>query len=84
MNKGNLFVLTSQSEGLPHTLLESMSCGLVPISSDVGDISSVINNKQNGYLVEGGSENFKPILEELLNDKNLLKNLSNQKTPIGF
>ena len=34
----DIFLLTSDFEGLPLALLEAMSCGCVPVVSDVGGI----------------------------------------------
>lgn len=46
------FCLTSKYEGLPISLLEAMSCGLIPISTIVGGISDVIEDGKSGFLSE--------------------------------
>lgn len=43
-------ILTSDSEGLPVALLEYGYCGLPVVTTDVGEISSVIKNNSNGFL----------------------------------
>ncbi|MFA6427550.1 MAG: glycosyltransferase [Candidatus Magasanikbacteria bacterium] len=50
----DIFVLPSRKEGLPYTLLEAMSAGLPIIASDVGGISSLIDNKINGLIIPHG------------------------------
>lgn len=44
------FVLSSLKEGLPISLLEAMSTGLIPVSTPAGGVCDVIRDKENGYL----------------------------------
>ena len=46
------FILTSDQEGLPLTLLEAMSMGVIPICTPAGGIADVINDGKNGYMPE--------------------------------
>lgn len=46
----DIFTLTSVKEGLPYTLLEAGLAGLPIISSSVGGIPDIIDNKKNGLL----------------------------------
>lgn len=50
MQSSSAFIMFSRYESLPCVILEALCCGLPVISSDVGGISEVINNK-NGILV---------------------------------
>lgn len=52
--KVQLMVLPSYNEGLPISILESISYGIPVISTDVGDISSAIINNYNGFLFKPG------------------------------
>lgn len=53
------FCLTSLYEGLPISLIEAMSVGITPICTNVGGISDVIHDGQNGFLSESvNSEDF--------------------------
>jgi len=52
MKAWDVFVLTSQNEGLPMSLLEAMSVGVIPICTRVGGMQEVIDDQKNGYLVE--------------------------------
>lgn len=46
------FCLTSIYEGLPISLLEAMSCGLIPICTKVGGISDLVDDGKTGFLAE--------------------------------
>ena len=46
----DVFCLTSLNEGMPISLLESLSCGLVPICTKAGGIPDVIEDGKTGML----------------------------------
>lgn len=50
MQKCHFFVLTSNFENLPCVLIESISCGVPVISTNVGGVSEIIN-EENGLMV---------------------------------
>jgi glycosyltransferase involved in cell wall biosynthesis len=47
----DVFAITSDTEQMPVCLLEAMATGLPVVSTDVGDIRSVLPSEQAGYLV---------------------------------
>ena len=47
-----VFVLTSQYEGLSIALAEAMAAGVVPVVANVGELSDLVADGVNGYLVE--------------------------------
>jgi glycosyltransferase involved in cell wall biosynthesis len=53
--ENDIFLLPSRYEGLPMALLEAMAAGCVPVVSDVGSVSTVVEDGVNGYLVEPGN-----------------------------
>jgi len=44
-------VMPSEFEGLPISLLESMACGCIPITTNVGESGDVIKHGENGFLM---------------------------------
>ena len=49
-NAMDVFMMTSEFEGLPIALLEAMSMGCVPVCTNAGGIGEVIRHKENGLL----------------------------------
>lgn len=68
----DIYLLTSLNEGLPISLLEAMASQLPIISTNVGDINTVIKNEINGFLVESKDIlNIRNSLLKLINDTEL-------------
>lgn len=67
-----LNILPSYNEGLPMTIIETMSYGIPNISTDIAAIPEVIINGENGNLIEPG--NFRQLadsMKTLINDPKL-------------
>ena len=60
----DIFILPSYFEGLPMSLLECMSYGVVPISTRVGSIPELIKDNANGFLIE--LKNAESIVDKVL------------------
>ncbi|MCJ1807458.1 MULTISPECIES: GT4 family glycosyltransferase PelF [Flavobacterium] len=43
--EGDISILTSISEGFPYTIIESMSCGIPVVSTDVGGVAEALNEE---------------------------------------
>lgn len=74
----DIFALSSLYEGLPMTLIEAMSLGKICVSTPVGGIPDVIEDKKNGFLTINMSlENYIAKINEILhlseNNINLIK-----------
>jgi glycosyltransferase involved in cell wall biosynthesis len=57
LRKANIFTLTSSTEAMPLTLLNAMAHGIPVIMTSVGAVTEIVNNAQNGILVEIGNVN---------------------------
>lgn len=80
-----LYVLPSNFEGMPNSLIEAMAVGLPCISTDcpIGGPSELIENGVNGYLVPvGDKERLKRAINLLLNDSKLNKKIRNEAIKI--
>ncbi len=51
----DIIACSSIAEGAPRPLMEGMSCGLFPLSFDVGIAGELINGNRNGYLVQNNT-----------------------------
>jgi len=68
----DVYILPSYNEGLPISILEAMSYGLVVASTNVGGIPEVIENGHNGYLFEAGDKpQIFETLQKIINDDSL-------------
>lgn len=68
LHKADIFVLPSNYEGMPMTLIEAMGTGLPIIATDVGGISSMVNNNVDGILISNDKDELKEALEGLLSE----------------
>ena len=64
----SIYILPSYNEGMPMSVLEGMAYKNVTISTKVGGIPKVINNMENGVLIEPGDkqalyDNLKIVLD---------------------
>lgn len=73
----DLFVLPSYFEGLPMSLLECMSYGVVPVVTPVGSIPAVVKNGENGVFINvKDSNSIVDSVKKMNNDRLLVEKLS--------
>lgn len=74
----DVFILPSFFEGLPMSLIECMSFGVVPVTTRVGSIGEIINEENNGLFISiRDSQSIIQQISRLNNDRMLLSKLSN-------
>lgn len=84
--EASVFVLPSNTEGVPNTLIEAMAMGLTVISTDCpcGGPASLIENGENGILIPvNGKQELKENLQKVLNDLQYATGLGMNATKTG-
>ncbi|WP_378944785.1 glycosyltransferase [Paracoccus sp. R86501] len=76
----DVFILPSYFEGLPLTILEAMRSGVVPVATDAGAVSEVVNHWQNGVVLSQDDTVIEAVkaLRRMASDRKLLYRLSTQ------
>lgn len=75
--ESDIYIQPSLSEGMPRTILEAMSARLPIIASDVGAISGVIVNGENGMLIKGDTvSELERALESLIENNDLRQKIA--------
>ena len=81
MSDAEMFVLSSNFEGLSNALMEAMLMGLPSISTDCAGSDEIIVNNENGILIPVGDANqLYDAIENLINDKKLRNSISKNST----
>ncbi|RWK42863.1 glycosyltransferase [Mesorhizobium sp.] len=63
--KSDFYLSTSVSEGMSNALLEAMSCGVVPIITDVSGASDIVEHERSGFLARSHVEYSRLLLRAL-------------------
>jgi len=77
-NLAAIYVLTSEREGFPMTVLEAMGCGLPCVISNVGDVPDLAVDGYNAILVDKHDDirAYADGVMQLLNDETLYRKIS--------
>ncbi len=79
--KAKIFTLTSNTEGMPNSLMEAMALGIPVVSTDCpcGGPATLIEDGVNGLLVPvGDAYALSDAFRKLLSDEQLAQNISNE------
>jgi len=71
LSKADIFVLPSNYEGFPISIIEAMGTGLLIIASEVGGIPDMITDKYNGILCAPNAESICTSIEMFISDEHL-------------
>lgn len=79
----DIFVLTSESEGMPCATLEAMGCGLPIVTTDVPGNQEIVREGVNGFLVPvGDTEKLAQSLARLIRDPALRRRMGGESRRI--
>lgn len=77
IDRSRVLLMTSKTEALPMAAIESMSIGVPVVLPNVGDISDLIQDGVNGFLVNSRDpKDFANAVLKLLRDKELYTKIS--------
>lgn len=76
VNKSDIFILSSNYEGISISVLEAMRSSLPIISTDVGGVSETVKDGINGILVEkNNTQEMSDAILKLSNNKKLIESM---------
>jgi glycosyltransferase involved in cell wall biosynthesis len=85
MQAFDIFLLPSRKEGLPYVLLEAQSAQVPIIASNVGGVSEIVRDGENGILCPSGDlESFSRAIEALATDPLIRTQFSRAESPSDF
>lgn len=73
LNAMDIYVLTSDNEGLGRSILEAQCAGIPVIATDVGGVPEIVRDHRNGILIPAkNSTALAGAIKELIGDKSLV------------
>lgn len=85
MRAFDMFLLPSRKEGLPYVLLEAQAAGVPVIASNVGGISEIVHDGEDGLLCPSESlEKFAEAIETLATNQELRERFAQTGKPSDF
>ncbi|MBM3324912.1 MAG: glycosyltransferase [Calditrichaeota bacterium] len=71
--RSRVFLLASMSEGMSQGCMEAMACGVVPVTSDTGDMAHVVRPGETGQIlpVEAPATNYADAILRFVSDEAL-------------
>jgi glycosyltransferase involved in cell wall biosynthesis len=76
IRKHDVFIMASDHEGGPLTLLEAMSLGLVPICNDTPCLVQEVVTPNNGFIIPREPAEYAEMFSKLHQDRTLLEHMS--------
>jgi len=68
-------LLTSDSEGMPLSVIEAQMCGVPVVATDVGSVSEIVEDEVTGKLVSGIPADLASAISSLVESPNTLQSM---------
>ena len=78
----DVFVLPTNYEGVPVVIIDALSYGKPVVSSNVGGISEIVLNDQNGFVIENDDKLFAEKISYILENKDVYQQFSKKSIEI--
>jgi glycosyltransferase involved in cell wall biosynthesis len=65
-NRSRLSVVTSEREGFPYTVIESLKCGVPVVTSNCGDVCDIVEDAFNGFIILSDYQDYNGFSEAIL------------------
>ncbi|WP_288785252.1 glycosyltransferase [Bacteroides acidifaciens] len=78
----DIFMLPSNYEGLPMTIIEAMSYGKPVVASNVGGVSEIVRDGINGYALQNEENLFVEKIQEILGNQEIYSKMSKKAKEI--
>jgi glycosyltransferase involved in cell wall biosynthesis len=76
LREAEIFVMPSETEGMPITVIEAMACALPIVATAVGGFLELVKDGENGFLVPvGDADALAQALARLIKDRELLRRI---------
>jgi glycosyltransferase involved in cell wall biosynthesis len=76
VEKADIFILPTNYEGLPVTIIEAMAHGKPVVASDVGGMRELVKDGENGFVVENSAVAFAKKIKIILDNKDIYCKMS--------
>ena len=83
LKNSDIFVLSTNWEGFPYSILEAMSAGLPVVATDVGGINEAVDSSSGILIKRGDVIGLQQALTKLITDKNLRRQMGESARQIA-
>ena len=85
--KNDVIFLLSDYEGVPGSIMDGMSCGLIPVCYNYSGVDELVDDKVNGFIVNDREQSIFEVVQFLIlkpEERIKLSNAARQKIINGF
>lgn len=84
LNNADIYVMASNYEGLPLSILEAMACELPIIATKAGGVVDIVKNEENGLIIDiGNQKQLQDAIIKLCTDDALREGMSKKSKTLS-